>query len=148
MTFFDFDDDPQGIEEARFIGEVQRGLLKRFWDQRKRGGITQAAVARATGIDKSTLTKMLSGKGNLTLRKLAAISWALGLRPQISWVPIRAGGHDLRGSNHGPQSRGAMSPGATMATRPQAFEYATGQSKLASSQPPRANTIRTTELHR
>lgn len=86
MTYFDFEIDEKDIASAKFIGDTRRGLVKALLDAKKDNPeICQAYVARKTGMDKSTVSKILNGSGNLTLRTIAEICWAIGIDPLVSF---------------------------------------------------------------
>lgn len=55
-------------------------------------GITRKELATRLGISPGRVTQILSGGENLTLRSLASVAWALGLRLQMEAAPTdRAG---------------------------------------------------------
>lgn len=89
MTSFDFEARPKDVSAAKFISETQRELVRQLLLAKdKDPTVSQSAVARLIDTDKATLTRILSGKGNITLRKLAEIAWALGLDPKVVYEPI------------------------------------------------------------
>lgn len=46
-------------------------------------GITKADLARKSGLSKSRITKLLNGSANMTLRSIADIAFALGVKPKV-----------------------------------------------------------------
>jgi transcriptional regulator with XRE-family HTH domain len=46
-------------------------------------GVTRTALAARLGVSPGRVTQLLSGGENLTLRTVAALSWALGLRAAV-----------------------------------------------------------------
>lgn len=46
-------------------------------------GLTRAAVAEALGISRANVTQLLSGSRNMTLRSLAALAHACGMRAEV-----------------------------------------------------------------
>ena len=46
-------------------------------------GITQKELAKRLGVTEGRISQVLSGSQNISLKKLAAIGWALGLRFHI-----------------------------------------------------------------
>jgi len=57
---------------------------------RKRRGLTQAALARRSGVSQPMIAQIESGKlGNLTLKTLARTARALGARLKVELVPER-----------------------------------------------------------
>lgn len=51
-------------------------------------GKTQRELARRLGVSEGRISQILSGAENLTLRTLAAVGWALGVRFQLDSVPM------------------------------------------------------------
>jgi len=82
---------PKDRAAARMIGNVQRGLAKEILAQRAEGK-TQKQIADAIGVNKSTISRMINGKGNITLRSLAEIAWAIGLKADVVYSELSAGG--------------------------------------------------------
>jgi transcriptional regulator with XRE-family HTH domain len=55
-------------------------------------GITQKAIAERLGVTPGRVSQILSGEANLTLRSLADLAWALGMRFELVAQPAdRAG---------------------------------------------------------
>ncbi len=52
------------------------------------GRITQRELAGRLGVTEGRVSQILSGGENLTLRSLAALGWALGLRFQLHPIPL------------------------------------------------------------
>lgn len=50
------------------------------------------------GVDKSALSRIINGRGNLSLKTISDISQALGLRPEITFSKIQM--EDLDRANH------------------------------------------------
>lgn len=53
--------------------------------------ISRAEIARRVGKSRSTISRMLDGDRNMTLRTLVKLAAALGMRPRITFVDIRSG---------------------------------------------------------
>jgi len=105
MTFFNIEIDPKDVAAAKFIADTQRGLVSEAIKAKERdNSLTRAEIARIAGIDKSSLTKILNGKGNITLRKLAEIAYALGVEPSVGYASIN------RQSNSGSRNRYQVNP--------------------------------------
>ncbi|UWQ40065.1 helix-turn-helix transcriptional regulator [Leisingera aquaemixtae] len=84
MTYFDFDIDEKDLASAKFIGETRRGLVKCLINARmKDPSISQSKIAEKIGMDKSSLSRILNGQGNVTLRTIAEVAWALNLEPEV-----------------------------------------------------------------
>ena len=85
---------------GRFKSRVHRALMKAVMAAKKEKGMTQSQIAELMGVDKSVVSRVLNGQGNLTLKTIGEISWVLGLRPELSFVKLDA---DLSThSNHVP----------------------------------------------
>jgi transcriptional regulator with XRE-family HTH domain len=55
-------------------------------------GLSQAELAERLGVSRGRMSQILSGRENLTLRSLAALGWALGVRFELfpTALPDRA----------------------------------------------------------
>ncbi|MGH8910655.1 MAG: helix-turn-helix domain-containing protein [Egibacteraceae bacterium] len=51
-------------------------------------GVTRGQLASRLGVSPSRISQILSGKENLTLRSLAALGWALGIRFELHPIPM------------------------------------------------------------
>ena len=84
------------VDELGLRREVEDELAQiliehKIADLRKRLGLTQAALARRSGVSQPMIAQIESGKlGNLTLKTLARTVRALGARLKIELVPERA----------------------------------------------------------
>lgn len=76
---------PKDRATGRFKSRVNRKLLNAVLSAKKERGLTQSQIAELIGVDKSTISKILNGKGNLTLKTIGDISWAVGLVPDIDF---------------------------------------------------------------
>lgn len=82
---------------ARFVGHVHAVLSRAALEVREEQGVTQAQVARELGVDRSFITRLLSGAGNPTVRTIGELAGALGYRPELVLHKV-----DVRpGANHG-----------------------------------------------
>jgi plasmid maintenance system antidote protein VapI len=68
---------------ARFINSVRKKLFMAVFDAAGHKRTSQQAIATRLGINRSVVNRMLRG-GNLTLRSVAELAWALGKTPQFS----------------------------------------------------------------
>jgi DNA-binding phage protein len=81
---------------ARFVSHVHAVLSRAALETRKEQGVTQAQVARELGVDRSFITRLLSGAGNPTVRTIGELAGALGYRPELVLHKV-----DIRpGTNH------------------------------------------------
>ena len=76
--------DPRKRVAARLIGAVRKALISAAMDERDATGLTQQAIADRLGVHRSFVTKLLKNEGNLTLRSIADLAWALGYQPNFS----------------------------------------------------------------
>ena len=84
---------PKDKATGRFKSRVNRGLVKAVLEAKAKKGVTQTHICQEMGVDKSTLSRILNGKGNLTLKTIGDISWVLGLRPEIQFVEVEKAMH-------------------------------------------------------
>lgn len=80
---FKFSIDPKKRASARFMNDVQREIIRAFIEEKKATGINQGTIAKALGVNRSVVSRLLKGEGDLTLRSVAEISWALGWSPNF-----------------------------------------------------------------
>lgn len=73
---------------GRFMSRVHRALIKAVNQAKADKQISQAQIAEAMGVDKSVVSRILNGEGNLTLKTIGDISWAVGLRPEFRFEKI------------------------------------------------------------
>jgi transcriptional regulator with XRE-family HTH domain len=72
------------------VGDVRDELLTALAEERERRNLTRARVAALIGKDKGFVSRKLNGIGNMTLRTLADLAWALD-RPIRIRLPNRMG---------------------------------------------------------
>lgn len=80
-------DDPEvrrTYEEELLVGEATETVAGMLVSAK----ITQRDLARRLGVSEGRVSQILSGGENLTLRSLAALGWALGLRFRVDPVPM------------------------------------------------------------
>lgn len=82
---------PKDRATGRFKSRVNRRLLNAILSAKQKHGLTQSQIAELMEVDKSTVSKILNGKGNLTLKTIGDISWAVGLIPNIEFKEKEAG---------------------------------------------------------
>ena len=83
---------------GRFKSRVNWAMVMAVVKAKKRRNVTQSQIADKMGVDKSTLSRIINGQGNLTLKTIGDISWALGLRPDITFTEVQHEGMDR--ANH------------------------------------------------
>lgn len=72
------------FEEELLIGEATENVTALL----KSLDLSQRELARRLGVSEARVSQILSGEENLTLRSLAAVGWALGLRFQLELSPM------------------------------------------------------------
>lgn len=88
MTCFQLDVPPKDRESGRFLAQVHAQLASAAYEAKKKRGLTQAAVAEQIGCDRGSLSRLLSGGGNPTVRTIGELAWALGYKPELVLRPI------------------------------------------------------------
>ena len=83
---------------GRFKSRVNRTLVRAVILAKREKELTQSQIADQMGVDKSTFSRIINGRGNLTLKTIGDISWVLGLRPDITFSKVRHESFD--GANH------------------------------------------------
>ena len=58
-------------------------VTESIYEIMNRNGMTKADLARKSGLSKSRITKLLDGSANMTLKSIADIAYALGVRPKV-----------------------------------------------------------------
>jgi transcriptional regulator with XRE-family HTH domain len=71
--------DRQIMAEEEFILDITEGI----WEALEGKGWNKVQLAEALGVSRSHVTQLLNGNRNMTLRTLADIAFALGLKPRI-----------------------------------------------------------------
>jgi transcriptional regulator with XRE-family HTH domain len=91
---------------ANGLGEIAKNLAASIVALRRKRGMSQAALARLSGVPRSTVAHLESGAGNPSLTNLARIAGALQVsieellaRPRASCKLVRA--NELRGTRRG-----------------------------------------------
>lgn len=78
MTSFRISVSPQRRVAARFVDAVRRKLSAAYAE---RPDVTQSAIADALGVHRSVINRQLRGQKDMSLARVAEISWCLGLEP-------------------------------------------------------------------
>jgi transcriptional regulator with XRE-family HTH domain len=77
-------DERRAYEEEILVGEATdtlAGLVESL-------GIARAELATRLNVSRGRVSQILAGGGNLTLRSLAALGWALGIRFELLPLPM------------------------------------------------------------
>jgi len=84
MTFFEFEIDEKDLAAAKFLGDTRQGLVHAILEAVKNDpSLSRSAIAKKIGMDKGSLSKLLNGNINMTMRTLADIAWAIGRHPEV-----------------------------------------------------------------
>lgn len=89
MTLFSLNISAKDRATGRFMGRVNRALVHAVIKAKRDKKLTQSQIAAQMEVDKSTISRIINGRGNLTLRTIGEISWVLGLRPDITFSKIQ-----------------------------------------------------------
>ncbi len=106
-----YDDDPEFIYE----GLVLR-ISERIAEIMKDSNLTRSGLAEALSCSPAYVTKLLRGSENLTLKKLAELSHALGAELSVDLVP-RTRGRRQNKLHHGEYNHGARVRGVVAEKR-------------------------------
>jgi transcriptional regulator with XRE-family HTH domain len=86
---------PQNVSAARFIGDVREELLQAYLEELTEHGLTKSDIARALGVNRSVVSRILNGSAPLELRTLAQLAWALGRTPEFKLPKRRKRAHGI-----------------------------------------------------
>jgi transcriptional regulator with XRE-family HTH domain len=78
MPSFQISVTPSRRAAGRLITRVRRAIQKALAEQKIESGLTQSDIARAIGVHRSVINRELRGQKDLTLGRVAELSWALG----------------------------------------------------------------------
>ena len=78
MTSFQLSVTPHRRVAARFVSAVRRRLQRAYAEAPE---IRQTDIARALGVHRSVINRQLRGHQDMTLGRVAELSWALGYEP-------------------------------------------------------------------
>jgi transcriptional regulator with XRE-family HTH domain len=73
------------------MADVANELQKHFAKMAEDEGMTQQDLADRLEIDKSRISKMMSGFNNLTMKSFAELCWAMKAEPYLKIHPIQEG---------------------------------------------------------
>lgn len=81
---FKFRTTPKERAGNKMISLVLRETLRAAAEEKVASGITQQEIADKLGVHKSSISRLLRGQSNLTLRSVGEFLWALGWEPEFS----------------------------------------------------------------
>lgn len=70
---------------ARFVNNVRRRLQRAYAEA---ANIKQTDIARELGVHRSVINRQLRGYKDMTVGRVAELSWALGYEPSFSLIPL------------------------------------------------------------
>lgn len=73
---YDIGERPRTV--SRFISHVRSELQGALISEKKKRRLTQQAIAKLLGVNRSVINRQFVGTENLTLRSVADLAWALG----------------------------------------------------------------------
>ena len=76
MTYFRLDIGARRRTAGRLLGQVRSEIVKALVEQ-KATGLSQQRLAAKLGVERRQLNRQLTGEGELTLRAVADLAWAL-----------------------------------------------------------------------
>jgi hypothetical protein len=119
MTSFQITLTPSRRAAARFIGQVRRALQKAYVEEQLQRGLSQTDIARLLKVHRSVINRELKGLKDMTLGRVAELSWAMGRQPLFTAdrpVQMAAGANHVTGSQQ--LLSNAPSPPPPTATSP------------------------------
>jgi predicted XRE-type DNA-binding protein len=88
VTSFSFDISQKDLAGAQFISKASRRLIAAFVQKMRTEKLTKQQIAELLDVDKSTVSRMLRGNSNLTLRTIGELAWAMDLDPDLALKPF------------------------------------------------------------
>lgn len=76
---------PHRRSAARFVEVVHRQLAGAYAEQPE---VTQTAIAEVLGVHRSVINRQLRGFADMSLARVAEISWCLGYEPSFELLKI------------------------------------------------------------
>ena len=119
MNSFKISIDPRRKAFTRLISAIHRELAAALEREGRTLNLTQSDMANTLGVNKSAISRRLSGTSNLTLKSISDLAWALGHDVDFRLVSRR---QKMAGANH---------PIATVPKGPVVFSSTTGYTASA-----------------
>lgn len=89
--------DKRRLTYTRLIGEIHDALNKALTEEHAARKLTKAEMAKILGVDRASITKLLSGTRNMRLETLADLAYALD-RPVKVLLPSRSASNQYSGT--------------------------------------------------
>src|ERR1041385_7524867 len=109
MPSFQISITPSRRAAARFVTGVRRKILKTLEEEHKKRGLKQTDLARAIRVHRSVINRELRGAKDLTLGRVAELSWAMGREPFFDMLDKKQGS----GTNLPPPDSGVATTTST-----------------------------------
>ncbi|MPQ73269.1 helix-turn-helix domain-containing protein [Acetobacter senegalensis] len=84
--FLRIESDKFELGYARFLRRIKLAIQETFEEQ-KNEGVSQSSIAAELDVDRSVVSKRLSGSGNVTLRTISDLFIAMGREPLENFSP-------------------------------------------------------------
>ena len=91
----EFENDPEYLAEGLRID-----LIEDFLQIMEEQSVSRAELARRLGCSNTYITKLLNGKENFTLLKLAQIGVALGRKVQVRFISVESAQTKVHNQTH------------------------------------------------
>lgn len=88
--FFSFGRSAKDKAATRFMRQLHEELANAAIQRKHQDKTTLRAVAERLGMDKGSLSRILSGRGNPTARTIGELAWALDFQPTVVLKDLRA----------------------------------------------------------
>lgn len=98
---FEFSISDRDKASAEFMSKVHRVLMRELRIAAKKRKLTKSDIARLLEVERSTITRALDGKSNLTIRTVSDLCWAVGVEPAFDACEAAS----AEGCNHLPKRK-------------------------------------------
>ena len=82
---------PRDRAGGRLVHSVHKQLVLAAMDEKAAAGVSQQEIAEKLGVNRSVVNRLLRGTGNLTIRTLGEVAWALGLEVVVTLKKRQSG---------------------------------------------------------
>lgn len=100
-----FDIGEKARSVSRFLGSIHRELQRALEEEKASRKLTQQQIATDLGVNRSVINRQILGGGNLTLRRVAELAWALGREPVFELRKRAVYGNH---ANPAPETKGSI----------------------------------------
>lgn len=92
-----FEMSAQERDSAAIMHQLNKAFISAVYEASKAKHVTQKELADRLGVDKSTVSRLLQGRGNPTFRTFSDVCAALGIKPELTF-PVGRKSHNGGGS--------------------------------------------------